>query len=95
MMFLSQAQGMTDLLVRGVVIYFHPFVITVVIEPSKKPCTGALELLNYATSDGGLFFARRCQIGLTIPLNDEVKIMVSMVIHDVQATSTDDIPRTT
>ena len=95
MITLSQAQGMADLLVRCLVIDFHPLVVTVVIEPSKKLCPGALELLDYAPSDRSLFFASRCQVDFTIPVNNEVKIVVSVVIHDVQAASTDDIPRTT
>ena len=93
---LSQTQGMTDFLVCGLVIYFHPLLVIdfIVIKPSKKPCSSALELLNDPSGDGSLVFASWCQVSLTISIHHEVKIVVSMVTQDMKAPSTDDILRT-
>jgi len=94
MIVLFQTQGMADLSICGRVISFYQPIITVFIEPSKKPCSGALDLLNNVSNDGSFLFATRCQIEFTMPVDDDVKIELSMVLHEVRAISTDDIPRT-
>jgi hypothetical protein len=94
MTLLFHTQGMADLFIRRRVVGFCPLAISVFIEPSKKPCSGALDLLNNVTNNGSLLFATRCPIDFTMPVDDYVKIEISMVLHDVKATSTDDIPRT-
>ena len=80
---------------RGLVVYFDPPTITaaLIIDTSKKPCTGALDLLDDLTYEFSLISAGRVLVFLTVTVDKEMKTKVASAIHNMKAASTENIFR--
>ena len=90
-MLFPTSQGMPDLAVSDVIIYFDPYNTRRLVGASNEACPRTFDLLDYLFGDVSFFLARSNGVPLTKLAYCLVQKEVTVVSSDMKTSPTDDV----